>query len=119
MACSISIQVWRVVTDLMGSLARGPGIWRGILVISSEAKAIKASLARDATLMRELQVTEMWDCICHQLTKMEAQATDRLLDQTETMDQVNYWRGRLASVREFRQMPEMIIRWSKQYGESQ
>ena len=77
---------------------------------------VRASLSRDAALMRELRRTEMWDCIQHQLEKMEAQAIDKLLTQSVTIDEVNYWRGRLAAVREFKNVPDLIIGWSEIYG---
>ena len=79
-------------------------------------KEVQASLARDAELMRELRATEAWDCILHQLDKMEAMATDHILSQGTSMDQVNFWRGRLAAVKEFRTVPELIIGWYEHYA---
>ena len=83
--------------------------------MDTNVKEVKASLARDAALMRDLRAMEAWDCILHQLNKMEQLAMDRVLTQTATMDEVNYWRGRLAAVREFRQVPDLIISWSERY----
>ena len=79
------------------------------------SQEVQASLARDAVLMRDLRHTEAWDCILHQLDKMEQLATDRLLNQSATIDEVNYWRGRLAAVKEFRQVPDLIVGWSERY----
>ena len=74
-------------------------------------QATKASLARDAMLMRDLRKTEAWDCILHQLGKMELLALDHLSAPGEPA--VEYWRGRYAAVREVRTVPDLIVNWSE------
>ena len=72
----------------------------------------RATLARDAMLMRDLKDSESWKCLLAQLDKMEEQAMGRILNDSESIHMVDFWRGRLAAVRELRAVPALIIQWA-------
>jgi len=72
---------------------------------------LHAALERDARLMRELRQTEAWDCLCAQIQKMEARALRFLMDSTCPPEQVGFWRGQIAILREVQVIPDLIIGW--------
>ena len=78
----------------------------------------RATLARDAMLMRDLKDSESWKCLLAQLDKMEEQAMGRILNDSESIHMVDFWRGRLAAIRELRQVPALIIQWAANLAES-
>lgn len=78
----------------------------------------RATLRRDAMLMHELKDSESWKCLLAQLDKMEEQAMGRILNDSESIHMVDFWRGRLAAIRELRQVPALIIQWAANLAES-
>ena len=69
-------------------------------------------------LMHELKDSESWKCLLAQLDKMEEQAMGRILNDSESIHMVDFWRGRLAAIRELRQVPALIIQWAANLAES-
>ena len=86
--------------------------------MDSNTDVALASLERDARLMKDLRATEMWSCLLHQFSKMEARALDQVTDAAGTIEQVNFWRGQLALIREVQRVPDLIIRWAKDAKEA-
>ena len=75
-------------------------------------REVRASLERDAGLMRELRATEMWDCLVSQFKKMEARALQQVTHEASDMEHVHFWRGQLSLIQEVQKIPDLIIRWA-------